>query len=343
MTARRNGRLVRFAVLDPLLYGAARAADYLGFRGQDLLDKVGDGILEYGVSEGYFDKSDDPHQFTGNVVKFFVENGYMSEVSVIENGNTLEIGMSDWKFLPIMRKLRERNSYLLTCPVCIANNAITKLAGGVPERISEGVAPDGSWTMKVKIVPGTAHIEHSVIPEQPANFNNVTLPNKLNEKIGTQAFEAVMYGLAYGFDFLGAQGQLLLDNAGAEMVEFMEEELKLQFPRELAEALNVLSKFMVEGGLADHISVQTSNSRISVDFADSRYKPVLERLLQEGRSLVSCPFTLPARSIIKSRGRSVGEMRWQMAGNDVHLVMTTTPLNEQTFNEEHVSKIMDAM
>jgi hypothetical protein len=34
---------IQFAVLDPMLYGAARAFDYLGFRGQDMLDRIGDG------------------------------------------------------------------------------------------------------------------------------------------------------------------------------------------------------------------------------------------------------------------------------------------------------------
>ena len=143
MTFAKKKRVIKLSVLDPMLYGAARAFDYLGFRGQDMIDRMGDEIIEYGVDSGYFEKSNDPHQFVNNVVKFFVENGYMDNVTVNQSGDTLEIGMSNWRFLPLMRKLRDRNLYLLTCPVCVANNTIIKSAGGISERVSENVTADG--------------------------------------------------------------------------------------------------------------------------------------------------------------------------------------------------------
>ena len=126
MTAPGNERGIQLAVLDPLLYGAARAFDYLGFRGQDMLDRVGDGIVQYGLSEGYFEKSNDPLQFVGNVARFFVQNGYMSNATLKEDGDTLVVQFWDYRYLPLMRMLRDRKSYLITCPVCIANHAITE-------------------------------------------------------------------------------------------------------------------------------------------------------------------------------------------------------------------------
>jgi hypothetical protein len=328
-------------VVDPLLYGAARAFDYLGFRGQDMLDKVGDGIIQYGLSEDYFEKSNDVLEFVINVAKFFVQNGYMSNASLKQDGDMLEVQFGDYRFLPSLRKLRDHSSYMFACPVCTASNSITKSVGGLSERISENVAQDGTWTLKLKIAPGTEHTEKTVFATKPADLQSVRLSANLNKTIGTQAFQSIAYGLAYGFEFLGAQAQLLLDNVGSGMIEFMQEESELTFPSQLEDALNLLSTFMSDGGLAEMIHVQVSKGVVRVNFKNSRYAPVLTRLLQEGRELVSCPFTLAARSLIKARGLGVGDMSWKIDGENVSLIMTTTDLNEQEFDEERVGNMMD--
>jgi len=341
LTTSRGEKVIQLAVLDPLLYGAARAFDYLGFRGQDMLDKVGDGIVQYGVGEGYFEKSNDPQQFVTNVGEFFVQNGYMSNASLKQDGNTLDIQFGEYRYLPLMRKLRDRNSCLITCPVCMASHAITKSVGALIELISENAAQDGTWTLKVKIVPGTENTERSVIASKPADLQSIRSGADLNETIGTQAFQSIAYGLAYGFEFLGAQAQLLLDNVGSGMIEFMQEESKLTFPSQLEGALNVLSTFMSEGGLADTIHVQVSKDVVEVDFENSRYLPVLTRLLREERKLVSCPFTLAARSLIKARGLGVGDMSWKIERENTSLMMATVDLNEQEFDEDSVGHMMD--
>jgi hypothetical protein len=343
LTTSCGERVIQLAVLDPLLYGAARAFDYLDFRGQDMLDKVGDGILQYGLSEGYFEKSNDPHQFAGNLVNFFLENGYLSNASVKQEGDTFDIEMSNWKYLPVMRKLRNRHSYLLTCPLCIANHSIIKSVGGVTERVREDISSDGTYTVKIRAIPGTKDVANSAIPIEKADLNGVRLGNQLNETIGRRAFESVLYGLAYGFEFLGAQAQLLLDNVGTGMIEFIQEESKLSFPREPEDSLGVLSTFMSKGGLADTIRVHASNSEVRVDFDNSSYLPVLKRLMQEGRQLVSCPFTLAARSLIKMGGSSVREMTWEIEGRNTRLLMPIVDVNKQEFNEEAISRIMDQL
>ena len=305
-----------------------------------MLDRVGDGIVHYGISEGYFEKSDDPLQFLGSIVTFFTRNGYLSKASVEQDGHTLDVEFWDYRFLPLMRKLRDRNSYLVTCPICLASNAVTKSVGKLSERVSENLTEDGNWALRLKIVPGTEHTERSVIPAKLADLRTVRSGANLNETIGTQAFESVAYGLAYGFEFLGAQAQLLLDNVGKGMIEFMHEELNTNFPTELDGALNLLSIFMSKNGLADAIHPQLSKDKVTVDFERSRYLPVLKRLLQENRELVSCPFTLAARSLIKMRGSTVGEMGWDIEGDNVRLKMTTLDLKKQEFDEEAVGNMM---
>jgi len=42
--------------------------------------------------------------------------------------------------------------------------------------------------------------------------------------MGLPAFEAVEYGLVQGFDHLGAQAQRLLDNVGAGIIKFVQDE-----------------------------------------------------------------------------------------------------------------------
>lgn len=340
MRASRSEDVIQFAILDSLLYGAARAFDYLGVRGQDMLDRVGDGILQYGISEGYFEKSNDPLQFVGNVVKFFIRNGYLSNASVEHDGDMLDIEFWGYRFLPVMRKLRDRNSYMFTCPICLASNAITKSVGAVCERVSENLAQDGAWNLELKIVPGTEHTERSVFSRKPADLQTVHSGANLDGTIGTEAFESIAYGLAYGFEFLGAQAQLLLDNVGTGMVDFMHEESNLNFPSELDDALTLLSTFMSKRGLADVIHPQLLKGEIRVDFEKSRYLPVLKRLLQEGRELVSCPFTLAARSLIKMRGLAVGEMDWEIEGDNARLMMTTVNVKDQEFDEEAVGNMM---
>ena len=341
MTTPPGERVIRFSLLDPLLYGTARAFDYLGFRGQDMLDKVGDGIVHYGLGEGYFEKSEDPEQFITNVSEFFVRNGYMSKASLKHDGDLLEVQFGGYRFLPLIRKLRDRKSYMISCPICTASNSITKSVGGLSERISENVAQDGTWTLKLRIVPRTDHTETTVLARAPADLRDVQLNVNLNETVGTQAFQSITYGLAYGFEFLGAQAQLLLDNVGAGMIEFMQEECNLTFPNQLEGALGVLSTFMSSGGLADTIRTRVSKGRVGVEFENSRYLPVLTRLMQEERKLVSCPFTLAARGVIKKRGLGVEEMSWNIKGENASLTMATVDLDEQEFDEESVGKLMD--
>jgi hypothetical protein len=335
---------IRLAALDPMLYGAARSFDYLGVHGQDMLDRVGEGIITYAVSQGFLERSNDPHQLVNNMVRFFAENGYVGDVRANQSGDTLEITMHNWQFLPLMKRLRANNSYLLTCPICIANNAITRTSGILSERISDTLTPDGVYTMKLKLTkltPGAQHSQKSVVPMSPADFSKTTLRNELNDNIGLPAFESVTYGLACGFDYLGAQGQLILDNIGKEMLGFLREEANLRLPNDLAGALESLASFFADNGLADKIQVSISKNSVRVEFKNSHYLPVLKRLLEEERSLLSCPFTLAARAVIHAHGFQMGETKWQANATDATATTRLRESDEQRFDEDAVARLMD--
>jgi hypothetical protein len=65
--------------------------------------------------------------------------------------------------------------------------------------------------------------------------------------------------------------------------------------------------------------------------------------MQEGKRLVSCPFTLAARTLIKMSGSSIGEMTWQIEGRNTRLLMPIIDVNKQEFNEEAISRVMDQL
>jgi hypothetical protein len=333
---------IQFAVLDPMLYGTARALDYLGMRGQDMIDRIGEGIIAYGLSRGYFERSNDPHQFIANVGKFFIENGYLSDARIDQNGDTLDIMMRNWRYLPLMKKLREHDSYLLTCPFCIANNAVRKSMGlSLGERLSETVTRDGVYTIKIKMIHATENTQSTVVPTRPADFSQTMIGNQMDESLGLPAFESVAYGLACGFDYLGAQAQLILDNVGKATLGFLREEASLTLPNDLESALEALATFFADHGLADKIQVSLSKDKVDVEFKNSRYLPVLEKLLQEERKLFSCPFTLGARAIIRDHGLQVGEVKWRADITDAAATMSMRDSKEQQFDEDATGRLMD--
>ena len=334
---------VRFAVLDPALYGAARVFDYLGERGQDMLDKIGEGIIEYGLTEGFFEKSNNPHEFAGNIVNFFLRNGYVSNLKIDQTGDIMNITMWNWRFLPLMKKLRSRNSYMLSCPICVANNAVTKSAGVMGERIADEVTPDGTYTLTVKMVPGTQNTKKTVLPLKPADLSNTPLTDQMNETLGLPAFEAVAYGLARAFDYLGAQAQILLDNVGGGIIEFLQEELQVSLPSEPSRAVENLASFFTKNQLADEIRTQISPYEAQISFTNYRYSRVLRRLLNEGVTLFSCPFTLAVRSSLRHRHLAAGDAKWKFVRDrDVLLTMPIVRMEDQQFDEEKVASLMES-
>jgi len=203
------------------------------------------------------------------------------------------------------------------------------------------VTPDGTYSMRVKIVPGTVHTQSTVVFAHQADLTKNKIESQLSDSVGLAAFETVAYGLSCGFEYLGAQAQLILDNIGAEMLDFLHEESGLELSDDLEGSLESLGKFMESKGLADSISVKLSPNRVDVDFVNYHYLPVLKRSLAKGGSLVSCPFTLTARTVVRSKGLRVEDMKWQIGTSGARLAMTVLDADHQQFDENAVSEIMD--
>lgn len=333
----RQGGTISLVALDSLLYGAARAFNYLGDEGQEMLDKIGGGIVEYLVKRGILQESNDVQQMNLELINFFRENGYVGQVSLTPKGEVLTITMQNWNYLPLMKNLRSKGSYLLSCPLCIASNSVLRSNALGWKRVSEEVDSEGMYFEQMKVVP-TA--QATVNPPILADLTAIPEANP-DTQVGISVFEAAEYGLMHGFDYLGAQAELFLDAIGRGILEFLKEEAGFQHPDELREATSTLASFFTKNGLADRIDVQLSHPDVRVEFKNYRSAPVLKQALSEGLRSVSCPFLLALKALLRGDGRTVEEPKWDFRnGRNASLVMRLRGVTDE-FDEERTNALMD--
>ncbi len=342
MTGEESGETIQLVVLNSVLYGAAKAVDYLGRDGQVMLDKIGEGILDYLVKEGYIEDLSNLEKVRSANRRFFQENGYISDIGYVREADVVTITYRGWQYLDVMKKLRSQGCSLYACPFCLAGESILRVNSIVAEPISEYFLPDGAYVRKLKLVRANADTAPSSMLPSDAPDLSMVRPDH-DRKVGLGAFEAVEYGLARGFAFLGAQAQLLLDSIGRGIVEFLQDELQLNLTKEHARSVQELASFYASRGLADKIEVHVSSSEARVEFMNYRYASVLKRLLDEGVHLVSCPFTLAMRTVLRNAGFAATEIKWRFdAGQDVALTMPLLYIVDKQFDEERVAGLMES-
>ena len=332
---------VQLVVLDSVLFGTARALDYLNLEGQVMMDKIGEGILDYCFKKGFVEKSGDFHELVNRVGHFFAENGYLGGAKVEQEGELLAVTLMNWQYLGLMKRLRKEKHYLLACPLCLADNAVFRSNGLFGQVVYEELAPDGGFLRKYKVIPATTvSPPESLIPPKLTNLSPVKYDGAV--KVGAPAVEAVMYGLARGFDYLGAQAQVLLNQVGRGIIEFLQAEAQLTLTGSLTRDLEVLSSFFKSKGLADEIRSTGSPTSAALTFRNYLYEPVLRTLLEEGIPLTSCPFTLAAKALLRDAGWAVGESNWALLdGKGAQLNMRLTKIAGQEFDEEKIGALMD--
>ncbi len=337
-TPRGNVQLV---VLDSVLFGTARALDYLNLEGQVMMDKIGEGILEYCFKMGFIEKSGDLQQLVNKVGGFFAENGYIGGAQIGQEGELLAVTLMDWQYLGLMKRLRKEEHYLLACPLCIADNALFRSNGLFGQVVYEELTPEGGFLRKYKMIPANAlSLPEALTPPKLTNLNPVRYDGTV--RVGAPVFEAVEYGLARGFDYLGAQAQVLLDRVGHGINEFLKAEAQLTFTGNLTKDLELLSSFFKSRGLADDIQFTVSTTEATARFRNYRYEPVLRTLLEEELRLTSCPFTLAAKALLRDAGWAVGESNWTLLdGKGAQLIMRLTKIDDQEFDEARIGALMD--
>jgi hypothetical protein len=341
MNSQAKRENVQLIVLDSVLFGTAKALEYLDLEGQVMMDKIGEGILEYCFKKGFIEKSGDPQQLVNKVGSFFAENGYIGGAQIGQEGELVAVTLMDWRYLGLMKRLRKEEHYLLACPLCLANNAVFRSNGLYGQVVYEELTPDGGFLRKYKMIPATTvSPPESLTPPKLTNLNPVKYDGTV--KVGAPAVEAVMYGLARGFEYLGAQAQVLLDRVGHGIIEFLQAEAQLTLTGNLTKDLDLLSSFFKSRGLADEIQFTVSSSKATTGFRNYRYEPVLRTLLEEDLRLTSCPFTLTERALLREVGWAVGESDWTLLGDKgAQLNMRLTKIVNQEFDEDRIGALMD--
>ena len=343
MNVPKSKETIQLAVLDSVLYGAAKAVDYLGMEGQVMLDKIGEGMLDYFVKEGYIKDRSNFDNVDEGLKKFFRENGYIADVGYEQEADVTTFTYRGWEYLGIMRKLRSEGCTLYSCPLCLPGFSFMRSKSIVMEPISEYFLPDGAFVRKYRCVSANPNAAPSSMMPPNAPDLGMVKPNH-GGKVGLGAFEAVEYGLARGFAYLGAQAQLLLDHVGRGVIEFLREELQANLAMEYAKSIEELSALYASQGLADKIECHASGSEIRVKFYNYRYASVLERLQKEDVQLISCPFTLAMRAILRDAGFAVRKANWTIeAGRDVQLTMSLVKPADKSFDEDKVASLMDSV
>lgn len=340
MTRQTPAESIQMVVLDSVLFGMAKALEYLDVEGQVMMDRIGAGILEYCFKTGYVEKSGDVHQLSTKVGNFFADNGYVGGVEVRQEGGLVTVTIKDWQYLGLMKKLRKQETYLLACPLCIANNAVFRSNGLYPQVVQEELGPDG-YLRKFKIIPATTDSSPEALTAPTrTNLGSVTYDGSVG--VGLHAFEAVGYGLAHGLEYLGAQAGVLLVNVGRGVIEFLKAEAGLKVTGNVTEDLNSLATTFTLRGLADGIEASFTPSVLTVSFKNYRYQPVLRLLLEEDVKLGSCPFTLAAKALLRDAGWAGGETNWTLLGEkSCTLTMQLLKVSEEQFDEETIGAMMD--
>jgi hypothetical protein len=231
--------------------------------------------------------------------------------------------------------------------LCLARGAYEKANKSGSQTLTEDLLPDGTYSIRVKHFSradprfSLERISKSI---KPADLSQVPPTEYSTTEVGLPVFETVEYGLACGFEFLGAQAQLLLDNIGRGTVEFLREELHVKLPSSYRKSLIKLAEFYVKEGLADKIDVDLSGSDIKFRFSNYRYGPVLKHLLEEGHPLTSCPFVLAARGIFRDNGLVVSNLMWTLGKDlDASLTLRLRNISDQVFDEEKVASLMESV
>jgi hypothetical protein len=82
---------------------------------------------------------------------------------------------------------------------------------------------------------------------------------------------------------------------------------------------------------------------MEVAFTNYRYAPVLERLLDEGYRLTSCPFTLAAKAVLRNAGFAATNMQWKVLNDRNAEMKMELRVAGHEFDEDKVGRMMDGV
>ena len=189
--------------------------------------------------------------------------------------------------------------------------------------------------------------------EGPHDHNVSTTPPKTGTerggKIDWVLYEMAIYGMTKALDELGAQGQLMLNRIGTEMLNYLVEIGAVEPSDDPFTFVEHVKGYFMAAGFAKSTEFRIEGSPPTALVATWSYAPyyshVLKRLRQEGSVLFSCPVCLASESIMSStrgvRFQNLVELRF-LPDEKVTYRHKIYPQTE-TFTEEEAQAVSQKM
>lgn len=127
------------------------------------------------------------------------------------------------------------------------------------------------------------------------------------QKVDWVILEMLLYGMTRSLDFLGAQGQILINRIGTQMLKYLTTTGNIEWSDDPLELIDREEAYFIKAGFAVKISTDTPKpfrgGTLEFTYVGSPYHTrVLTRLRNEGSLLYSCPPCVVACSILKKDG-----------------------------------------
>ena len=154
----RVKKRVDWVLYEMVLYGMTKGLDELGEQAQLLIDGMGTEMLNYLVETGEIEPSDDPDVFVRRASEYFGRVGFADKRSGFKmEGSPPDTLIGTYVYsryhINVLRRLRETNCALYSCPPCLVGNSIMRKATGM--RLQFGVEfellPGGTVVIRHKI------------------------------------------------------------------------------------------------------------------------------------------------------------------------------------------------
>jgi hypothetical protein len=117
--------------------------------------------------------------------------------------------------------------------------------------------------------------------------------------------EMILYGMTRGLDSVGAQGQILMNRIGGEMLDYLLDSGRIKPTKDTDAFVHRVVDYFIKAGYADKVDVKYEGSPPTAGiftYYNSRYhKNILPRLREAGNLLYTCPPCFAAGCIMKRR------------------------------------------
>lgn len=101
----------------------------MGLQGQVMLNRMGEEFLNYLVEKGHIKNSTDQNIMMEQINKFFLEQGFLSNVEFNSLGQDVKVAHKGWSIFDSVGRLSQAESPLQPCPHCLVVTSLLRAGG----------------------------------------------------------------------------------------------------------------------------------------------------------------------------------------------------------------------